>query len=137
MIQAANLRPGNIILMKMNTRVLPVTLNMENFHLPFTDPANCYPLVLKEEQLNAAGFIENEKYPLRPATREFRLMLPVPGSTNRTEFIVLVREAQENFGRYFVNDTPASAPFRSVHEMQNLYESLTGEALKISPGKGR
>lgn len=89
-----------------------------------------YPVLLKPELLEAAGFKENKEYALYPQAREFILTLPVIGS-NKNELVAYLKSNKESFGRAMVNNLAASNNFYHLHQLQNLYFSLLGEELNI------
>ena len=80
MINLSELRPGNYILQKINTRILPVRCAPAHFGLGDMTSKDLFPIVLSEQNLIKAGFIENKKYALLPDAHEFIRTLPVPGS---------------------------------------------------------
>ena len=78
MINENELRLGNYILQKINTRIVPVTCTHQHFELLKNGNAkDMFPVILKAEILEKSGFAENKKYELLPDAREFILVLPV------------------------------------------------------------
>ena len=94
------------------------------------DVANFYPVILKPELLEKSGFAENKDYPLLPQAREFILTLPVMG-TNKNELYGYVKANGECFIRATMNGHVASNNIFHLHQLQNLYFSLTGNELEI------
>src|SRR5207253_11268505 len=80
MINANELRLGNYIMQKVNNRILTVPCNYEHFQLLSNSDKDFFPILLKAETLEKIGFIENKDYPLLPASREFKLVLPMIGN---------------------------------------------------------
>ena len=132
MINPNEFRLGNYLLQKINTRILPVRCGSEHF-ASMSSPGlkDLFPLVLKPEYLQKAGFAENPDYPLLPEAREFRLLLPVMGS-QKTEILAYIKNNKECFARAVVNGLPASNNIYHLHQLQNLYFSLTGEELALA-----
>src|SRR6476469_71856 len=89
-----------------------------------------FAIVLKAELLEKCGFIENKDYPLLPDAREFRLVLPVIGN-HKNEILAYIKNNKECFGRAVVNGFTASNNFYHLHQLENLYYSLTGEELRV------
>ena len=89
-----------------------------------------FPVVLTPELFIKAGFIENKDYPLLPAAREFKLVIPVL-TDNATEIQGYVKNNKECFARLAVNKFIASNPVYHLHQLQNLFFVLTGEELVI------
>ena len=72
MINETELRLGNYILQKINTRIIAVKCTYEHFELLKNGNAkDIFPVVLKAEILEKCGFVENKDYPLLPDAREF------------------------------------------------------------------
>ena len=131
MINPNEFRFGNYLLQKINNRIVPVSYNVSHVELVIKgELKDLFPLVLKPELLEKAGFVENKDYPLLPDAREFRLVLPVIGS-QQNEICAYVKNNKECFGRAVVNGFPASNNFYNLHQLQNLYFSITGEELAI------
>ena len=87
-------------------------------------------MLLKAEILQKCGFVENEKYPLWPAAREFILVLPVIGNANN-EIRAYIKNNKECFARAVVNNLPVSNNLYHLHQVQNLYFALTNEELEV------
>jgi hypothetical protein len=131
MIQPSELRLGNYILHKLNGKISMVACGYVHFDL--LDKGDCssfYSVVLKPELLQKCGFIENKDYPLLPQAREFILVLPVIGS-NKNELFGYVKNNGECFVRATVNGAVATNNFFHVHQLQNLFFTLTGKELEI------
>ncbi len=131
MINATELRLGNYVLFKSAGRISMTAISYLHFEaLNKGDVSNFFPLVLKPELLQNCGFIENEKYPLSPQAREFFLTLPVIGS-NKNEIAGYQKANGECFVRAIVNGAVVSNNFFHLHQLQNLFYSLTGTELQI------
>lgn len=129
MIKEQELRLGNSVLQKQGNKINTVKCAYEHFDLlSKAGAASFYPVVLKPELLEKCGFVENRKYALLPEAREFILILPVIGS-NQNEVHAWVKNNGECFGRAMVNGVAASNNFFHLHQLQNLYFSLTGNEL--------
>jgi hypothetical protein len=132
MINENELRLGNYILQKINTRILPVKYSQQHFDLIKTgNTKDLFPLTLKAEILEKCGFIENKKYPLLPEAREFILVLPVIGNANN-EIRAYIKNNKECFARVMLNNLPVSNNFYNVHQLQNVYFAITNEELKLT-----
>lgn len=132
MINENDLRLGNYILQKINTRIVPAKCTHQHFELLKNGNAkDIFPLALKAEILEKAGFIENKKYPLLPDAREFILVLPVIGNANN-EIRAYIKNNKECFARVVLNNLPVSNNFYHLHQLQNVYFSLTNEELNVS-----
>ncbi|MGZ3854493.1 MAG: hypothetical protein ACXVLT_08210 [Flavisolibacter sp.] len=132
MINENELRLGNYILQKINTRILPVKYSPQHYDLVKTgNTKDLFPLTLKAEILEKCGFIENKKYPLLPEAREFILVLPVIGNANN-EIRAYIKNNKECFARVMLNNLPVSNNFYNVHQLQNVYFALTNEELKLT-----
>ena len=130
MINLHELRTGNHILQKINNRIVTVTCNFEHFELLSKGGKDIFPIVLKPEILQKCGFIENKEYPLLPDAREFKLVLPVIGN-HKNEILAYIKNNKECFGRAIVNGFTASNNFYHLHQLENLYYTLTGEELNV------
>jgi hypothetical protein len=131
MIKEQELRLGNYILQKVNNRISMVKCSFEHFDLLSKgENKNMYPVVLKAELLEKCGFGENKDYPLAPSAREYILALPVNGS-NKNEIYAYIKSNGECFGRASVDGLPASNNFYHLHQLQNLYFTVTGEELEV------
>ena len=132
MINENELRLGNFILQKVNTRIIPVKCTYQHFELIKNGNAkDIFPLVLKVEILEKCGFVENKDYPLLPDAREFVLALPVIGN-NKNEIRAYIKNNKECFSRATLNNLPVSNNFYQLHQLQNVYFALTSEELKVS-----
>jgi hypothetical protein len=131
MINAAELRLGNYLLHKHNGKISMVACNYNHFELlQKGEAASFYPVVLKPELLEKAGFIENKKYPLLPRAREFILVLAVIGN-NKNELYGYVKNNGECFVRATVNGNVTSNNFFHLHQLQNLFFVLTGNEIAL------
>lgn len=131
MINSSELRLGNYILQKVNTRIVPVKYSFYHFELiQKGNDKDIFPVVLKTEILEKAGFSENKDYPLLPDAREFILVLPVIGN-NKNEIRAYIKNNKECFGRAVVNNLPVSNNIYHLHQLQNLYFALTNEELEV------
>ena len=130
MISIHELRIGNHIMQKINTRIVTVTCTYEHFELISKGGKDIFPILLKPELLEKCGFIENKDYPLLPDAREFKLALPVIGS-HKNEILAYVKNNKECFGRAVVNGFTASNNFYHLHQLENLHYALTGEELAV------
>jgi hypothetical protein len=131
MINANELRLGNYILQKINNRIVTVKTTPQHFELLNTgNEKDMYPVILKAELLEKAGFLENKDYPLLPDAREFILVLPVIGN-NKNEIRAYIKNNKECFGRAVVNGLPVSNNFYHLHQLQNLFFALINEELIV------
>ena len=87
-----------------------------------------FPVVLSAPILEKCGFAENKKYALLPESREFVLVIPVMGS-GEIEIRAYIKNNKECFGRAMLNTVPVSNNFYHLHQLQNLYFTLTGNEL--------
>jgi hypothetical protein len=132
MINESELRLGNFILQKVNTRIVPVKCTHQHFELLKNRNAkDLFAVVLKAEILEKCGFVENKDYPLLPDAREFILVLPIIGN-NKNEIRAYIKNNKECFGRVTVNNLPVSNNFYHLHQLQNVYFALTSEELKVN-----
>ena len=132
MINENELRLGNYILQKVNTKILAVKCSHLHFDLLQNGKAkDIFPVPLKPEILEKCGFSENKKYALLPDAREFILVLPVIGSANN-EIRAYIKNNKECFARVTVNNLPVSNNFFQLHQLQNVYFLLTNEELRVS-----
>jgi hypothetical protein len=131
MIDANELRLGNYIMQKVNTRIINTRCSLQHFDLIAKgQDKDMFPLVLKANILEGAGFLENKDYPLSPQAREFKLQLPVIGN-NKNEICAYIKNNKECFARATVNGLPVSNNIFHVHQLQNLYYALTGEVMNF------
>ena len=108
-----------------------VSCTLEHFALVARGEGNVlFPVVLKPELLERCGFAENMDYALRPQAREFRLVLPVMGSSNN-EIMGYVKSNGECFARAMVNGAVVSNNVHQLHQLQNLYHALTGLEMEL------
>ena len=132
MINENELRLGNYILQKVNTRIVPVKCTHQHFELLKNgNTKDIFPVTLKAEVLEKCGFVENKKYALLPDAREFTLVLPVIGNANN-EIRAYIKNNKECFARVVLNNLPVSNNFYNLHQLKNVYFSLINEELKIS-----
>jgi hypothetical protein len=115
---------------KINTRIVTVKCNYEQFDLISKGGKDVFPIVLKPELLEKCGFTENKEYPLLPDAREFKLVLPVIGN-HKNEILAYVKNNKECFGRAVVNGFTASNNFYHLHQLENLFYALTGDELTV------
>jgi hypothetical protein len=132
MIKMDEFRLGNYLLHKTAVRIKMVPCTMEHFSLfEKQGGKDLFPVVLSADIFTKAGFIENKDYELLPDAREFKL--PIPVNTNHQTMIHgYVKNNKECFARAFVNNLPCSNPLYSLHQLQNLYYSLTAGELSIN-----
>ena len=130
MINASELRLGNTIMQKVNNRIVTTSCNYQHFELLSKGEKDLFPVVLKAEILEKAGFIENKDCPLLPDAKEFKLVLPVIGN-NKNEILAYIKNNKECFGRAVVNGLTASNNFYHLHQLQNLFYALTGEEINV------
>jgi hypothetical protein len=131
MINENELRLGNYILQKVNTRIVPVKFSHQHFDLLKTgNTKDLFPLTLKVEVLEKCGFAENKKYALLPDASEFILVLPVIGNANN-EIRAYIKNNKECFARVVLNNLPVSNNFYNLHQLQNVYFALMNEELNI------
>jgi hypothetical protein len=131
MINESELRLGNYILQKVNTRIVPVRYSHEHFDLLKTgNTKDLFPMTLKAELLEKCGFTENKKYALLPDAREFILVLPVIGNANN-EIRAYIKNNKECFARVVLNNLPVSNNFYNLHQLQNVYFALVNDELNV------
>ena len=131
MINETELRLGNYIFQKVNTRIVPVTCTHLHFELLKNGNAkDMFPVILKAEILEKSGFAENKKYALLPDAREFILVLPVIGNANN-EIRAYIKNNKECFARVTLNNLPVSNNFYHLHQLQNIYFALTNDELNV------
>jgi hypothetical protein len=131
MINIKEIRLGNYLLQKINTRICIITCSLSHLAELSKNNQNFYPVVLKPELLEKCGFEENKDYALLPEAREFLLTLPVIGN-NRNEICAYIKNNGECFGRAAVNGMPVSNNFIHLHQLQNLFNALTGKELEVN-----
>lgn len=131
MINVSELRLGNYILHKLNGKISMLACSFAHFELLGKgDAPSFFPVVLKPELLQKCGFTENKNYPLLPQAREFILTLPVIGN-HKNEVYGYVKNNGECFVRATVNGAVASNNFFHLHQLQNLFFTLTDKELEI------
>lgn len=131
MINANELRLGNYILQKVNTRIVIVKCSHEHFELLHNgNGKDIFPVTLKTEILEKCGFAENKNYPLLPDAKEFFLVLPIIGNADN-EIRAYIKNNKECFARVTLNNVPVSNNFYSLHQLQNIFFALTNEELKV------
>lgn len=132
MIHANELRLGNYVLQKVETRIVVTTCTYNQFELlSKNQQKNFFPVVLNAQWLEKCGFKENKDYALLPQAREFKLTLPVIGNNNN-EIAAYIKNNQECFARATVNGLPVSNNLYHLHQLQNLYAALTGQELPVT-----
>jgi hypothetical protein len=131
MINANELRLGNYLMQKVGIRIVTTQCTYQHFDLLAKGQGKeLFPVVLKAETLERCGFIENKSYPLLPEAREFRMVLPVIGN-HQNEIYAYIKTNNECFGRATFNSLPISNNFYHLHQLQNLYFSLTGQEMEV------
>jgi hypothetical protein len=131
MIQARELRLGNYILHKVNNKISTTACDYRHFELLARgDNKDMFPILLKPDWLERTGFVENKKYVLLPDAHEYILTLPVPGSS-RNEILAYIKNNKECFARAVADNLVVSTSIYNLHQLQNLYYSLTGKELEI------
>ena len=132
MVSPNEFRLGNYLLQKVNNRILSARCNWSHFELMAGGRVqDLFPVVLQALYLEKCGFVENMKYPLLPAARQFILVLPV-GSSGDHEVHAFVKNNKECFARLMVNNIPSSNPIYHIHQLQNLYYSMVGKEMEFS-----
>ena len=127
MVELTELRPGNYIMQKIDTRIVKKKCSSEHFALG-DGGKSLFPLVLTAELFTRCGFTENKDFPLLPAAREFILLLP---GSSETEIRGYVKSNNECFARAMLNRISISVPVHHLHRLQNLYHALTGKELEV------
>lgn len=131
MIEVSELRTGNTILQKVGSKISRVSYSIRHAaQIAAEGTAAFYPVVLKADVVEKAGFTENKQYALLPEARHFILTLPVQGGGSN-EIHVYQKNNGECFGRATVNAVVASTNFYQLHQLQNLYYALTGMELVV------
>jgi hypothetical protein len=132
MINFAELRIGNYILHKTGVRILPFRCSFQHFELNEKGQAkDMFPVVLKADILEKAGFTETRKYALLPEAKEFVMALPVIGNSEN-EIRAYIKNNKECFARATLNNLPISNNIYNLHQLQNLYYALTGKELDVT-----
>lgn len=132
MINPNELRLGNYILHKTGVRILPVALTFQHFELFAKGQLkDSFPIPFKADLLLKTGFVENKQYYLHPEAREFVLTLPVMG-VNTHEVRAYINANNESYARAVVNEMVITNHFHHLHQLQNVYYSLTGGELAIT-----
>ena len=131
MINVNELRLGNYLLQKVSGRISAVRCTYLHFELVSKEGTkDLYPVVLNADILLKCGFEENKNYPLLPEARQFTMVVPVIGSS-RNEIHGFIKNNKECFGRAVVNGMPASNNFYHLHQLQNLFFTLTNHELHV------
>lgn len=131
MIKSNEYRLGNYLMHKTGVRILTVRCTFDHFALMAKGgEKDFFPVVLSAPVLEKCGFTENKKYALLPESREFILLLPVMGS-GETEVRAYVKNNKECFGRVMLNKVPVSTNFYHLHQLQNVYQAITGQELEL------
>lgn len=116
---------------KTGVRILTVRCSFEHFALMAKGgEKDLFPVVLSAPILEKCGFAENKKYALLPDSREFIRVLPVMGSGDM-EIRAYIKNNKECFGRVMLSGVPVSNNFYHLHQLQNIYFSLTGQELAM------
>ena len=131
MIKVEELRVGNTVLHKASVRILPTQLTLQHFELMAKNGSkDFFSLVLKADVLVRYGFVENKSYPLLPTSREFSLPLPLPGD-HKAELFAWIKSNGECFGRAMITNIVISQNFYHLHQLQNIFYSLTGQEMEL------
>jgi len=131
MIKKEEFRLGNYLMHKTGVRILAVRCTPEHFALMAKGgEKDFFPVVLSAPVLEKCGFAENKKYALLPESREFILIVPVIGGGD-IEVRGYIKNNKECFGRAMLSGVPVSNNFYQLHQLQNLYFSLTGQELAV------
>jgi hypothetical protein len=131
MIKSTEYRLGNYLMHKTGVRILTVKCSHEHFALMAKGgEKDMFPVVLSAPVLEKCGFQENKKYALLPESREFILLIPVMGS-GEIEIRAYIKNNKECFARVMVSGVPVSNNFFHLHQLQNIYCSLTGAELEL------
>lgn len=131
MIKKEEFRLGNYLMHKTGVRILTVRCQWEHFALMAKGgEKDLYPVVLSAPILEKCGFAENKKYALLPESREFIRALPVMGS-GEMEMRAYIKNNKECFGRVMMNGVPVSNNFYHLHQLQNIYFSLTAQEIEL------
>ena len=131
MVKSNEFRLGNYLMHKTGVRILTVPCTVQHFSLMEKDGGkDLFPVLLSPANLEKSGFIENKKYALLPESREFVLTLPVMGS-GEIAIRAYVKSNKECFARAMLNNLPLSNNIHHLHQLQNLYFSLTAQELEV------
>ena len=131
MIKKEEFRLNNYLMHKTGVRILTVRCSFEHFALMAKGgEKDLFPVVLSAPILEKCGFAENKKYALLPESREFIRVLPVMGSGDM-EIRAYIKNNKECFGRVMLSGVPVSNNFYHLHQLQNIYFSLTGEEIEV------
>jgi hypothetical protein len=131
MVKSQEFRLGNYVMHKTGVRILTVPCTFQHYELMARDGGkDLFPVLLSPKILEGCGFIENKKYALLPESREFILVLPVMGS-GEIEIRAYVKSNKECFGRAMINTLPISNNVHHLHQLQNLFQALTGQELEV------
>jgi hypothetical protein len=131
MVKRNEFRLGNYLMHKTGVRILTMPCTFQHFERMAKDGGkDLFPVVLAPANLEKAGFIENKKYALLPESREYVLVLPVMGSGD-ISIKAYVKNNKECFARLMMNNVPLSNNVYHLHQVQNLYYTLTGEEMPI------
>jgi hypothetical protein len=131
MIKSSEYRLGNYLMHKTGVRILTVQCSHEHFALLAKGgEKDMFPVVLSAPVLEKCGFRENKKYALLPESREFILLIPVMGS-GEIEMRAYIKNNKECFARVMLSGVPVSNNFFHLHQLQNIYFSLTGAELEL------
>lgn len=131
MIKSQEFRLGNYLMHKTGVRILTVRCTVDHFALMAKGgEKDLYPVVLAAPLLEKCGFAENKKYALLPESREYILVVPVMGG-GEIEIRAYIKNNKECFGRVMMNGVPVSNNFYHLHQLQNVYQALTGQELAL------
>ncbi|HZH37103.1 MAG TPA: hypothetical protein VEX65_07510 [Flavisolibacter sp.] len=131
MIKSSEYRLGNYLMHKTGVRILTVQCTHDHFALLAKGgEKDMFPVVLSAPVLEKCGFLENKKYALLPESREFILLIPVMGS-GEIEMRAYIKNNKECFARVMLSGVPVSNNFFHLHQLQNIYFSLTGAELDL------
>src|SRR5688572_27943984 len=118
MVNPNEFRIGNILMQKIDHRILTLACGFQHFELMARGGKELFPVQLKADTLEKCGFAENKKYPLLPTAREFKLVLAVNGS-HKNEIHAYIKSNGECFAKAMLDDKPASNPVYYLHQLQN------------------
>jgi hypothetical protein len=131
MIKSQEFRLGNYLMHKTGVRILTVRCTLEHFALMAKGgEKDMFPVVLSAPVLEKCGFSENKKYALLPESREFIRLVPVMGGGDLS-LRAYIKSNKECFGRVMLNNVPVSNNFYHLHQLQNIYQALTGQELEL------
>jgi len=100
---------------------------LEGFRVVYAEDYE--PVLLSEDILKKCGFTLTKDENIAGELYELEISLLV-NSANDCRFVCII--SNEVVAAYMVNYAWASKSFSYVHELQNLYQSLTGQELQIN-----